>query len=89
MKKTTKTATKKVKFAVDITDLTSPLELYKRIADAKQKAGIALNDSEYEGLKNFYTENAIDVTIMIGPCPIYIKRAPWYKRLWRWITRKK
>lgn len=90
MKKTTKTTTKKVKFAVDITDLNSPMELYKRIADAKQKAGIALSDGEYRGLKNFYIENAMTIVVLSVDTvfkPVF-KKTPWYKKLWNKIFKR-
>lgn len=74
MKKSTKN-TIKPEFYVDITNAFTLDELNKAFCESKAAAGFQID--------NDWISDAT-ITIIIP-----IKKKPWYKRVWNWITRKK
>lgn len=84
--------TKKYSYIVDLVDIETPADLLSRFADAKQKAGLPISDSEFNGLIERVTELA-SPTFCICECCVCTKAAskkkPWYKRLWNKLRGKK
>lgn len=84
--------TKKYSYIVDLVDVETPADLLSRFADAKQKAGLPISDSEFNGLIERVTELA-SPTFCICECCVCTKEAPkkkhWYKRLWNKLRGKK
>ncbi len=84
--------TKKYSYIVDLVDVETPADLLSRFADAKQKAGLPISDSEFNGLIERVTELA-SPTFCICECCVCTKAAPkkkpWYKRLWNKLRGKK
>lgn len=84
--------TKKYSYIVDLVDIETPADLLSRFADAKQKAGLPISDSEFNGLIERVTELA-SPTFCICECCVcdraVSKKKPWYKRLWNKLRGKK
>ena len=84
--------TKKYSYIVDLVDVETPADLLSRFADAKQKAGLPISDSEFNGLIERVTELA-SPTFCICECCVCTKaepkKKPWYKRLWNKLRGKK
>ena len=84
--------TKKYSYIVDLVDIETPADLLSRSADAKQKAGLPISDSEFNGLIERVTELA-SPTFCICECCVcdraVSKKKPWYKRLWNKLRGKK
>lgn len=86
--------TKKYAFVVNLVDVETPADLMARFADAKQAAGLPMNDAEYAGLIARTCELATPcITIYTCDCTDCIckpvKKLPWYKRLWNKLRGKK
>jgi len=96
--KKTKKAVKPL-FIVNITDCSTANDIVVKFAQAKQQAGLALTDTELEAVVN---DRALKITDICSracfACGYAVgrvaaeekaqKKQPWYKRFWRWLTRK-
>lgn len=78
-------------YIVDITSCETAHDVLYKFAEAKQKAGLALTDTELDAIVD---ENS--TVIFVESIPVTVecykcnkKKLPWYKRFWNWITRKK
>lgn len=99
MKTTKKTNKKNVKpaYVVDMTNCNTAFDLRVKFAEAKQSAGLPINDSDLEALlenevlkfAGYINDKcaicACNSIIVVGDTP---KRKPWYKRFWNWLRRK-
>lgn len=82
-----KNTTKKIKpaYTVDITKCQDAFDVLCAFGKAKQKAGLPITDLELDAIID---DNKI-VMIIQDVCIMEKKKRPWYKRFWRWLTRKK
>lgn len=83
-KKTTK-KTVKPAYTVDLRDIEYLSDIDFVFGMAKQKAHQPLTDSELNAIVD---ELGTKITVVYCDCTRQ-KKLPWYKRFWRWITRKK
>ena len=84
MKKISK---KKYSYVVDLRDIEVLSDIAPAWAFAKHEAKMALTDEELADICAYvYREFGPKVTL-INVCECPCKKAPWYKRLWRWITK--
>ena len=88
MKKNIK-KTVKPTYVVDLTDITNENDMQLAFAIAKHNAGQPLTDGNLEAI----VSTALDAYIEAFPpvtvinCGCVCKKAPWYKRFWRWLTK--
>lgn len=83
--------TKEVKpsYIVNVDDIEHLDDIACVFAMAKQDAGLPLTDKELIDIVEWAIgEFGTKIYICDMKCPC-IKKKPWYKRLWNWITRKK
>ena len=94
MKKTNKTF--KPAYIVDMTDVKNADELALAFVIAKVNAGVAITGNELKNTIEYFANQIADeaantIAAVIASVAMFeaekIKR-PWYKRFWRWITRK-
>ena len=99
MKKTTK-KTFKPAYTVDMTNAKTAEDLFLEIVIGKVNAGVAITGDELkqfvEHFVNIAADNAVKATANALTIAIALsenfeekpKKYPWYKRFWRWVTRK-
>lgn len=85
MKKTNKK--QKYSYVVDLRDIETLSDIAPIWAFAKHEAGLALTNEELADICSYvYNEFGPKVTV-ICECGCCRKKAPWYKRFWRWLTK--
>ena len=73
-------------FVVDLTDCVDGFDVLYKFAITKHEAGLPITDDELDAIvqkKSMATTLVFDVDVF------EMKKTPWYKRFWRWLTRKK
>lgn len=87
MKKTSKT--QKYSYIVNLDDIKVLSDIAPIWAFAKHEAGLALSNEELADICSYvFNEFGPKITVVIdNTCNCPCKRAPWYKRLWRWLTK--
>lgn len=83
MKKTSKKQTKP-SYIVDFDDIQTLEDIPMAFALGKHNAGLPLTDEELMAIVE-WAANYIkpDITIINCTC----RKAPWYKRFWRWLKK--
>lgn len=91
-------------FIADLTEAETPEDVKFEFIRAKAKAGVKLTDNEIMWLVKLGSNITIEVIdeniTKLKPINvskekvdkiinILTKKEPWYKRFWKWITRKK
>lgn len=91
-------------FIADLTEAETPEDVKFEFIRAKAKAGVKLTDNEIMWLVKLGSNITIEVIdehiTKLKPIDvskekvdkiinILTKKEPWYKRFWKWITRKK
>jgi len=87
-KKMTKKNTFKPAYVVDITKCEDLFDMLLAFGKAKQQAGQPITNEELEAIID---DNSVFVTVVHEcqcNCEAKPKKLPWYKRFWRWLTRK-
>lgn len=84
VKKTVKPA-----FTVDLTKCETGFDVLCKFAETKHNAGLPITDAELEALIEKATSEITKQVLCTAIVDVYeVKKMPWYKRFWRWITRK-
>ena len=93
-------ATKKTKydFIVDLTKCDEPEWVRFEFIRAKAKAGVKLTDDDLDYIFTLGISETVDIInfcltafateVKVSTTKIVMKKKPWYKRFWNWITRK-
>ena len=82
-----KIAKKKYSYIVNLDNIEVLDDIAPVFALAKHKAGLALTDDELADIC-VYMIDAFGPRVCVVNCACGKKKLPWYKRFWRWLTRK-
>jgi hypothetical protein len=73
-------------YIVDAINCESPFDLLVAFGEAKQNAGLPITKDELEAIIEANKEVIYIIDTVEVRCER--KKLPWYKRFWRWLTKK-